>query len=111
MNKKLEIWNRKLVESEERIKEVKKPLIKYAVPFIILLLILGGLFFLRPIIPGYIIGTGEITYSDSLNLIVNLYLNLLLYDTESRKNISLLKKLLMLLIYFKDIKSKLYFNK
>lgn len=66
----------KVIKSLPNIKEKfakasKKPLIKYAVPFIILLLIFTGLFFLKPAITGYVTLTQEKTYDDNLNLIIN----------------------------------------
>lgn len=57
---------------KERIKEyTKKPLIKYGIAFIILLLIILGLFFLKPSFTGYVAFGKETTYNENLNLKIN----------------------------------------
>ncbi len=58
IKKKLENWKRKIVYYDPFL-------------FIILLLILGGLFFLRPTITGYAVGVKQNSYSDSLDLVIN----------------------------------------
>ena len=57
---------------KERIKEyTKKPLIKYGIAFIILLLIILGLFFLKSSFTGYVAFGKETTYNENLNLKIN----------------------------------------
>lgn len=60
-----------IIEKEKLRDIAKKPLIKYAVPFIILLLIFTSIFFLKPAITGYITLTQGKTYDDNLDLIIN----------------------------------------
>ena len=57
----------------ERIKEFKpqKPLVKYAIPFAVLLLIVASLFLLKPYITGHAIFGKETIYNENLNLKLN----------------------------------------
>lgn len=60
-------------EIKERVEEFKaqKPLIKYGVPFIVLLLVITSLFWLKPSITGLVTLTKETAYSDKLSLKIN----------------------------------------
>lgn len=49
----------------------QKPLIKYSIPFFVLLLIISGLFLLRPSLTGYVALGKETAYTESLNLKIN----------------------------------------
>ena len=51
--------------------QTQKPLVKYIIPFAVLLLIISGLFLFKPGITGYVIAEKEKTYSENLNLKVN----------------------------------------
>jgi hypothetical protein len=68
-NEKLNVAKENIIDIKERI--VKAEPLKYAVPLIILLLMFTTLFFLRPTISGYVIGSKEFSHSDDLNLVIN----------------------------------------
>ena len=51
--------------------KAQKPLVKYAVPIIILLLIITSFFLLKPSLTGYTILSEETSYNQSLNLKIN----------------------------------------
>jgi len=51
--------------------KLKKPLARYLVPLIILLLLIAGLFLFEPAITGHVILSKEMTYNESLNLNIN----------------------------------------
>jgi len=67
--KQLETWKKKLVELKG--KADKNRLIKYCILIVLLILILGVIFVLKPEITGYVTLTQEKTYADDLNLIIN----------------------------------------
>ena len=63
----------KIINIREKTKEfkAKKPLFAYALPFAVLLLIIAGLFLLKPAITGYVASSKETTYNENLNLKIN----------------------------------------
>ena len=65
-----EILEEKELKKEEIVKESinKKSLIKYAVPFVIILVVITSLFLLKPAITGHVVLNEETIYNESLNL-------------------------------------------
>ncbi len=79
--KEIELFKFIFKETEEKpiknfkniIKEIifQKPLVKYGIPLVILLLIISGLFLLKPSFTAYVALGKETTYNESLNLKIN----------------------------------------
>lgn len=51
--------------------KAQKPLVKYAIPFAVLLLVILSLFLFKTGITGYVVAEKEIAYSENLNLKIN----------------------------------------
>ena len=63
----------KIINIRESVKlfKAQRPLVKYAIPFAVLLLIIVSLFLLKPSITGHVIFGKETAYNENLNLKIN----------------------------------------
>ena len=59
------------IKENIEISQAEKPLVKYAISFAVLLLIITSLFLFKPNISGYVVLGKETTYNSSLNLKIN----------------------------------------
>ena len=72
LKEKLGIIKKPIEEFVDRARKVERQkIIRYALPAIMLLLIVSVLFVSKPEITGYVVLTEEKTYDDNLNLVIN----------------------------------------